>query len=78
MRKPRCPLCTVVAPAVNTDTSNTLVLAGTPDDVHQQLERFEGLFDTLILLSPFFGVNTEETKANHHAMIEAFSRQPSY
>ena len=57
---------------------DTLVLAGTPHDVHQQLERFEELFDTLILLSSCFGVNTEETKANHHAMIEAVSRWPSY
>ena len=41
---------------------DTLVLAGTPHDVHQQLERVEGLFDTLILLSQFFGVNIEEPK----------------
>ena len=53
---------------------DALMLAGTPDDVHKQLEKFEGLFDTLILLSPFFGVDSEETKANHRAMIEAFSR----
>jgi alkanesulfonate monooxygenase SsuD/methylene tetrahydromethanopterin reductase-like flavin-dependent oxidoreductase (luciferase family) len=60
--------------AVTNEMIDTLVLAGTPDDVHQQLEKFEGLFDTLILLSPFFVVDPEETKANHYAMIEAFSR----
>lgn len=48
--------------AVTNEMIDTLVLAGTLHDVHQQLERFEGLFDTLILLSPFFGVNTEEPK----------------
>ena len=60
--------------AVTNEMIDALVLAGTPDDVHQQLEKFAGLFDTLILLCPFFGVSTEETKANHYAMIEAFSR----
>lgn len=60
--------------AVTEEMIDALVLAGTPDDVHRQLEKFEGLFDTLILLSPFFGVSPDETKANHDAMIAAFSR----
>jgi len=60
--------------AVTDEMIDALVLAGTPDDVHKQLEKFEGLFDTLILLSPFFGVDPEETRANHRSMIEAFSR----
>jgi alkanesulfonate monooxygenase SsuD/methylene tetrahydromethanopterin reductase-like flavin-dependent oxidoreductase (luciferase family) len=59
--------------AVTEDMVDALVLAGTVDDVHRQVAAFDGLFDTLILLSPFFGVEPEEAKANHRAMIEAFS-----
>lgn len=60
--------------AVTDEMIDALVLAGTPDDVHRQLEKFEGLFDTVLLICPFFGVEPEETKANHQAMIEAFDR----
>jgi len=60
--------------AVTDEMVDALALAGTVDDVHRQLKAFEGLFDTVILLSPFFGVGSSETKANHEAMIEAFSR----
>lgn len=60
--------------AVTEEMVDALVLAGTPDDVHRQLEKFEDLFDTLLLVCPFFGVEPEETKANHQAIIEAFGR----
>jgi hypothetical protein len=60
--------------AVTEEMINALVLAGMADDVHRQLEPFDGLFDTVILLCPFFGVEPEEIKANHHAMIEAFGK----
>lgn len=60
--------------AVTEEMVDALVLAGTADDVHRQLEPFERLFDTVILLCPFFGVEPEEARANHQARIEAFSR----
>lgn len=60
--------------AVTEEMVDALALAGTVDDVHRQLEPFEGRFDTVLLLCPFFGVEPEEAKANHQAMIEAFSR----
>jgi probable F420-dependent oxidoreductase len=60
--------------AVTDEMIDALVLAGTADDVRRQVERFEGLFDTLILLCPFFAVDPGETRANHHAMLEAFAR----
>ena len=58
--------------AVTDDMIDSLVLAGTADDVHRQLEKFEGLFETLLLLSPSFAADPEEVRANHQAMIEAF------
>lgn len=60
--------------AVTEEMVDALVLAETADDVHRQLEPFESLFDTVILLCPFYGVAPEAAKANPHAMIEAFSR----
>lgn len=58
--------------AVTDDMIDALVLAGTADDVHRRLEKFEGLFKTLLLLSPSFAADPEEVRANHAAMIEAF------
>ncbi len=58
--------------AVTEDMIDTLVLAGSADDVHRQLEPFVGLCDTLILTFPAFGADAEETRAGHAAIIEAF------
>src|SRR5262249_56359602 len=49
------------------------VVAGTPDDVHRQLEPWEGLCDLLLLYCPPHFADPTETKANHEAMIAAFS-----
>jgi probable F420-dependent oxidoreductase len=59
--------------AVSDEMVESLTLAGTPDDIHRQLEAFAGLFDTLILLSPSFAADPDRVKENHLAMIEAFA-----
>ena len=59
--------------AVTDDMIDALALAGTADDIRQQLRAFDGLFDTVLVFSPFFCVDPEETKANHAAVIEAFA-----
>ena len=58
---------------VTEDMIDTLVLAGTPDEVRKKLEKFEGLFETLILYCPMPWLEPEESKANHAAMIETFA-----
>ena len=58
--------------AVTDEMVDSLALAGTPDAVRHQSQRFEGLADSIILSSPYFGVGREETRANHAAMLEAF------
>ncbi len=61
--------------AVTEEMIDALAFAGTPEDVHRQLEPWEGLFDLLLLYSPpNLAINPAETKANHEAMIAAFSR----
>ena len=51
-----------------------LVLAGTPDDIVDQIKPFEGLLDTMILASPNFGLAPPETKANLEMMMKVFSQ----
>ena len=58
---------------VTDDMVDALVLAGTPDEVRGQLDRFEGLFETVLLYCPMPFIAREESLANHHAMIEAFA-----
>jgi probable F420-dependent oxidoreductase len=59
--------------AVTEDMIDALVLAGTPDDVRKQLDKFEGQFETVMLLTPFFAVDPAESKANHEAIIDTFA-----
>ena len=58
---------------VTEDMVDALVLAGTPDDVRGQLDRFEGLFETVLLYCPMPFIDRAESLANHEAMIEAFA-----
>ena len=58
---------------VTDEMIDTLVLAGTPDEVRKKLECYEGLFETLILYCPMPWLEPEESKANHEMMIEAFA-----
>ncbi|HEX4172716.1 MAG TPA: LLM class flavin-dependent oxidoreductase, partial [Acetobacteraceae bacterium] len=59
--------------AVTDDMVAALSFAGTRDDVRAQAKQFDGLYDRLILGSPFFGVSQEETRANHVGLLEAFA-----
>ncbi len=58
---------------VTDDMIDALALAGTPDEVRKQLDRFEGLFETVLLHCPMPFIDREESLANHEAMIEAFA-----
>ena len=59
--------------AVTEDMIDALVLAGTPEEVRAQLRPFEGLIDTVILACPILAAGPKEMRANHEAMIGAFS-----
>jgi len=58
---------------VTDEMVDVLVLAGTPEDVHRQLEPFRTCFGTLILLSPTFAADPLEVRENHEAFIDAFA-----
>ena len=59
--------------AVTDDMVSALAFAGGNDDVRSQARQFEGLVDTIILYSPYFGVGIEETRANHSGMLQIFA-----
>jgi alkanesulfonate monooxygenase SsuD/methylene tetrahydromethanopterin reductase-like flavin-dependent oxidoreductase (luciferase family) len=59
--------------AVDDDMIAALALAGTKDVVRNQARQFDGLVDTIILYSPYFGVGLEETRANHAGMLDVFA-----
>jgi alkanesulfonate monooxygenase SsuD/methylene tetrahydromethanopterin reductase-like flavin-dependent oxidoreductase (luciferase family) len=59
--------------AITDDMVAALAFAGTKDEVRKQARDFDGLIDTLILYSPYFGVSRDETIANHGAMLDAFA-----
>jgi alkanesulfonate monooxygenase SsuD/methylene tetrahydromethanopterin reductase-like flavin-dependent oxidoreductase (luciferase family) len=59
--------------AVGDDMVAALAFAGTKDDVRNQARQFDGLVDTIIMYSPYFGVGLEETRANHAGMLDVFA-----
>lgn len=50
-----------------------ICLAGTPAEVREQLHRYDGLLDFVMLYSPSFLLSKETVLANHEAMIRAFA-----
>jgi alkanesulfonate monooxygenase SsuD/methylene tetrahydromethanopterin reductase-like flavin-dependent oxidoreductase (luciferase family) len=59
--------------AVSDDMVAALAFAGTEDDVRAQTLAFAGLADTIVLYSPYFGVELEETRANHANMLKIYA-----
>jgi alkanesulfonate monooxygenase SsuD/methylene tetrahydromethanopterin reductase-like flavin-dependent oxidoreductase (luciferase family) len=59
--------------SVTDDMVAALAFAGTANDVRDQAAQFDGLVDTLILCSPYFGVGRDETRANHARILAAFT-----
>lgn len=59
--------------SVTDDMAAALAFAGTKDDVRNQAQQFNGLVDTIILYSPYFGVDIAETRANHANMLQVFA-----
>lgn len=63
-----------MADAVTDDMVAKLALAGTPSEIISQIKPFEGLINTMILVSPVFGLTQNETKANLQQMMNIFSK----
>lgn len=57
--------------AVSDRMIDALGVAGTPQDVRDQLRRYEGLLDHAILYTPSYGLSPERVDANARGLIEA-------
>ena len=58
--------------SVSEEMIDTFALAGTPDDVRTQLERW-GDLDVAVLFPPTFQLDADEIVANHRALISTFA-----
>ena len=59
--------------AVSDDMVAALAIAGTEDEVRDQARQFIELVDTIILYCPYFGVELDETRANHANMLKIYA-----
>lgn len=59
--------------AVSEEMVDILGLAGTPDEVRHGLRRWDGLVDSVSLLSPTLGLGADEVRANCAAVVDAFA-----
>ena len=59
--------------AVSDGMIETFALAGTPDEVRSQLRRWDGVVDTVALLTPSEGSSPEDVAANVAGIVDAFA-----
>ena len=64
-----------MAAAVTDEMIDAIAIAGTPDEVREQLKAWEGLADEVILYSPSIGLQPERIEENLNAIIDTFSGQ---
>jgi alkanesulfonate monooxygenase SsuD/methylene tetrahydromethanopterin reductase-like flavin-dependent oxidoreductase (luciferase family) len=59
--------------SVGDDMVDTLGIAGTPDDVRRALGKWENIVDSVALMSPTFGLTTDEVRTNCSSIVETFT-----
>ncbi len=60
--------------AVSEQMVDLISLAGTPEEVREAAQRYEGLVDEINFYTPTLGLSRTEVLANHEAILEAFRR----
>ena len=63
-----------MAGAVSDDMIDQIAVAGTPDQCREQLARYDGLIDQVILYAPTFGISPQRILENHRLIIETFAQ----
>lgn len=61
-----------MAEAVSDDMVDEIAIAGTPDEVRDQLKQWDGLADRVLLYSPSIGMKPERVQENLDAIIDTF------
>jgi alkanesulfonate monooxygenase SsuD/methylene tetrahydromethanopterin reductase-like flavin-dependent oxidoreductase (luciferase family) len=62
-----------MAAAVTDDMVDQIAVAGTPDECREQLARYDGLLDHVLLYPPSFGVRHERVTENYRLIRETFA-----
>ncbi|MCZ6710624.1 MAG: LLM class flavin-dependent oxidoreductase [Gammaproteobacteria bacterium] len=62
-----------MAAAVSDEMVDQIAIAGTPDEVRDQLKQWEGLAEQVILYSPSIGLKGERVQENLDAIVDTFS-----
>ncbi len=62
-----------MADAVSDEMVDEIAIAGTPDEVRDQLKLWEGLAEQVILYSPSIGLKGERVQENLDAIVDTFS-----
>jgi alkanesulfonate monooxygenase SsuD/methylene tetrahydromethanopterin reductase-like flavin-dependent oxidoreductase (luciferase family) len=60
--------------AVSEQMVDLIALAGTPEEVREAAQRYEGLVDEINFYTPTLGLSRAEVLANHEAILTAFRR----
>jgi probable F420-dependent oxidoreductase len=60
--------------AVSNEMAEATAIAGTPDQVRRQLDKYNGLIDLPVLYSPSFGLSADRVAENCKSIIETFGR----
>jgi len=61
-----------MAAAVSDEMLEQIAVAGTPAECREQLERYDGLLDHVLLYPPSVGVNPERVKENYRLIMQTF------
>ncbi len=64
--------------AVTDELVDAIAVAGTPDEVRDQIQQWKGLADHLLLYSPSIGVKAERVQENLTAIAETFGPGPAH
>lgn len=66
-----------LAGAVSDDMLDQIAVAGTPDECRDQLARYDGLLDHVLLYPPSVAVRPERVRENYRLIAEVFGPGPS-
>ena len=59
--------------AVTDEMIDEIAITGTPDEVRQQMEQWQGLTETPLLYTPSIGMSPERSIENHALIAQTFA-----
>ena len=63
-----------MAAAVTEEMIDEIAIAGTPDEVRDQIKQWDDLADHVLLYTPSIGIKGERVEENLDAIVDTFAR----